>query len=376
MLFVDKGTRKVYANYPDSLNYLKKEKSIYVVILPKEINIANTAVRWNGVNWAMYMLPLPDKKKERIGLLAHELFHRAQTNLGFKLSNPNNNHLDQKEGRILLRLELEALKEAFFKNSDKEVQRELTNAFIFRQQRYKTFPGADSTENMLELNEGLAEYTGVMMSGRNDEEMKSHFLESINTFLMNPTFVRSFAYQTTPIYGYLLNKMKPGWNREITSQTNLTKYFQTQFNVHLFNNLDAIIARIGEHYGGEKIISEEIKREEEIKTRIQTYKKILIEQAHLEIRFQNMNISFDPRNIILLEDKGTVYPNIRVTDNWGILTVTEGALMSPNWDKLSVSMPTQINEEKVSGEGWVLELKNGFVVQRDMPNSNYILKKK
>lgn len=54
-----------------------------------------------------------------------------------------------------------------------------------------------------------------------------------------------------------------------------------------------------------------------------------------------MNVSFDPRNIIPVEDKGTVYPQIRVTDNWGILEVTKGALMSPNWDKISVSSPVK-----------------------------------
>jgi len=35
-----------------------------------------------------------------------------------------------------------------------------------------------------------------------------------------------------------------------------------------------------------------------------------------------------------IENKGTVYPNIRVTDKWGILSVDSGALMSINWDKI------------------------------------------
>lgn len=376
ILFVQPDTRELYANYPDTAGALKKEGTIFTGILPKEINIANTAIDWNGIRWAILMLPLPENKNDRINFLAHELFHRVQPHLGFKLYNPDNNHLDQKEGRIFLRLELEALKTAVATLSVKDMKRQLTNAFIFRQQRYKTFPGADSTENLLELNEGLAEYTGVLMSGRNDEEMKSHFMESINKFLKNPTFVRSFAYQTTPIYGYLLRKIKPEWNKEITMGTNLTKYFQNRFEISSFKDLENIIPRIGDQYGGEKIISEEIKREQEINNRILGYKKIFIEQSHLEIHFQNMNISFDPRNIMPLEDKGTVYPNIRVTDNWGILTVTNGALMSPNWDKISVSIPTQISEEKVAGDGWMLELKNGFIVQRDSTSGNYILKKK
>lgn len=50
--------------------------------------------------------------------------------------------------------------------------------------------------------------------------------------------------------------------------------------------------------------------------------------------------------MVPIEDKGTVYPNIRVTDKWGILTVENGALMSPNWDKISISNPTQTTDKK------------------------------
>lgn len=87
-----------------------------------------------------------------------------------------------------------------------------------------------------------------------------------------------------------------------------------------------------------------------------------------------MNVSFDPRNMVPIEDKGTVYPNIRVTDKWGILTVENGALMSPNWDKISISNPTQTTDKKISGDGWTLELSNGYTVEKDQTSGNYKLK--
>lgn len=34
-----------------------------------------------------------------------------------------------------------------------------------------------------------------------------------------------------------------------------------------------------------------------------------------------MNILFEPRNMIPIERVKTVYPILRITDNWGILTV-------------------------------------------------------
>jgi hypothetical protein len=375
LLVVRPDTREVYANAPDTAGVLKSRGSIFTGILPMAVNIANTSMRWSGEEWAMVMLPLPDDEYDRMNLFAHELFHTAQPHLGFTLHNPENNHLDRKEARIYLRLELEALKAALVAGSTEEMKTHVTNALTFRGYRYVLYPRADTTENLLELNEGIAEYTGAMMSGRDKQQMETHFLESLKGFLKNPTFVRSFAYQTIPLYGYLLSKTNYEWNRHITSMSNLTEYFLREFSIHLRRDLNDAIAQVADQYGRRAIVEEENAREVTIKKRIAEYRGKFIEQPHLEIALQNMNISFDPRNIMPLEDKGTVYPNIRVTDNWGILTVTNGALMSPNWNKLAVSIPTRIDAEVVTGDGWRLELKHGFVVHKESAGNNFILTK-
>ncbi len=77
-----------------------------------------------------------------------------------------------------------------------------------------------------------------------------------------------------------------------------------------------------------------------------------------------MNISFDPRNIIPLENFGTVYPNIRVTDNWGILTVKEGALLASNWGSIRVSEPTDFEDKITKGKGWTLELNKNWNIEK------------
>ncbi|ROH97706.1 hypothetical protein [Chryseobacterium daecheongense] len=376
MLLVDPDTRQIFANFSDSTGILKQDGKIYSGILPAEINIANTAVNWNGRRWAMIMLPLPVNKQDRINLLAHELFHVSQPLLGFQLFNVENNHLDEKNGRIYLRLELEALKKALQAHNETERKTYLTHALTFRKYRYLLYPGAYITENLLELNEGIAEYTGSVISGRDRKQSSEHFIESINSFLSNPTFVRSFAYQTTPVYGYLLNNTKKGWNREITVKTNLTEYFIKAFNITLPNDLRKATALILHQYNGKAIISEEEARENKTKKLIAEYKSKFITQPHFELVFEKMNVSFDPRNIIPIEDKGTVYPNIRVTDKWGILTVENGALMSSKWDKILVTSPLKIENKIITGEGWLLELNDGYSVIKDEVTGNYKLTKK
>jgi len=373
ILLVNPKTKQIFANYPDTAGTLKQFDKIYSGTLPKKINIANTSINWNGRQWAMVMLPLPVNKQARINLLAHELFHVYQPSFGFQLSNTDNNHLDQKDGRIYLRLELEALKKAILSASKHEQKEHLVHALAFRKYRYLLYPDAETTENLLELNEGISEYTGFVISGRNKKQTTEHFVNSIHSFLNNPTFVRSFAYQTIPVYGYLLSKTKNDWNREITMKTNLTDYFINSFDISLPNELKKTIDLVSNQYNGDVIIAEEKTRDEKTKLLIAEYKAKFITQPHFELVFEKMNVSFDPRNIMPLENKGTVYPNIRVTDNWGILTVVKGALMSSNWDKISVTIPEKNDGKNISGDGWTLELKEGYSLSKDESTGNFKL---
>lgn len=373
MILIDPKTREFFANDPDSEGMLKRNGTLYSGVLPATINIANTAINWGGKRWAMIMLPLSQNKENRINLLAHESFHSIQPSLGFNLNNAENNHLDQKEGRVYLRLELEALKQAVRSNSEKEMKQHLTNALTFRKYRNTLYKGSETTENLLELNEGIAEFTGLIVSGRNKDQTKSYFLNGIEGFMKNPTFVRSFAYYTTPVYGYLLYHKDPDWNKKIDSKTDLTSYFIKAFDIRIQADLQKAVEKLSDNYNGTSIIKQETDREEQTKKRIAEYKLKFIQQPHFEIKFEKMNVSFDPRNIVPVEDQGTVYPNIRITDLWGILTVENGALMSPNWDKISISNPVKTENKKISGDGWILELTDGYTIARDEDSGNYKL---
>jgi hypothetical protein len=376
LLFVNPRTRHLYANIPDTALGLQGAGPVYTGVLPKANNIANTAMQLGGHRWAMVLLPLPADEQDRLNLLTHELFHRIQPELGFQGRNPDNNHLDEKDGRIYLRLELAALKAALQSATQQDAQTHLVNAISFRKYRYQLYPGADTVENALELNEGLAEYTGMMGSGRNTAQQLQYFENDMERFLANPTFVRSFAYQTIPVYGYLLQRKFPRWNRKVTIQTRLTDYFIKTFLITLPVDLKGHVSAALKRYNGDTIIAAETTRAEQKKTLIARYKQIFIVQPHLEITFVKMNVSFNPSNIQPLEDKGTVYPTIRVTDEWGILEAQQGALMSPNWNKITVSAPVNTAGQHISGEGWTLILNEGWTIAKDSLNQgNYQVKK-
>ena len=292
---------------------------------------------------------------------------------GFRGYSPDNNQLDEKEGRIYLRLELEALRKALESTSFSVMKEHVTNALIFREYRYVLYPHARVTENLLELNEGMAEYTGAMIADRTGNEAIYHFENSINQFIRFPTFVRSFAYVTTPIYGYLLQGVDKYWNKEISDGTNLTDFFMRSFGITLPPDLQNVAHSNENRYGGMVIRAEETSREQIIEEQVTRYRREFVEQPHLKILFEKMKLAFDPTNLVPLDDQGTVYPNIRITDNWGILTVENGALMSPRWDNIIVSAPTKIDGANVAGDGWTLQLSEGFIVVEDNVTHNYKL---
>ena len=361
ILLVKREGRTIVANEKDTKGILTKNGEIYTGVLPKEINIANTAIDWNGKRWTMVVLPLPKDNNELLNLLIHELFHRIQPEIGFaNLHQKSCNHLDNIEGRIYLKLELEALKKALTTNDKQQQKEHIKHALFFRAYRYQIFPNAKESENLLELNEGLAEYTGTILSDRNDKDLKTHYIQAIERLYNNSTFVRSFAYRTIPVYGYFMKKENSSWNLKITQKTNLTDFITNFFNFTIPTNLKDTVFTIRNDYNYTLINDFEVKREEKQKELLLSFDKKFKENPILIIPLQNMKIGFNPSNLIPYRDLGTVYPNLRITDNWGILTAEKGALIDKNWSKVIVSEPNKTTDKIIEGDGWKLELNSDW----------------
>ena len=364
IILINPKTRIFYSNENNAFKTFGRVNSIFSDTLPNDINIANTATNWEDKRWTMIMLPLPTNKFSRNNLAVHELFHRIQPEIGFeKLSELDNGHLDSYNGRLLLKLELQALEQALNSINNKTKLKHIKNALIFRNNRHEN-QDIKNAENSLELNEGLAEYTALMLSGRNKQEIKFHLSQSKNNFYFNSTFVRSFAYQTIPLYGYLLSSQNKNWHKEIDRSTNLTDYFIKSFGISPVTEKTINEIAKGNNYDYQQIEKAEVNREEIRLKRITELKIKFVNKPTLELLFQNMNISFDPSNIIPIENLGTVYPTLRVTDNWGILTVENEALLASDWSKVTVSEPTEILDKIIKGNGWKLELNPKWKVKK------------
>jgi hypothetical protein len=377
ILIVDPASREVYANVADREGHLSLNKGIYRGLLPREVPIANTDFEWGGIHWAMVKMPLPRDRFDRVDLITHELFHVAQSSLGFHFRTEENSHLDHREGRLYLRLELVALQEALRSGRYTRAEEHLRNALIFRKFRHQLYRGAETAENSLELLEGLATYTGQMMSGRDKWQWREYLIRRLSDFVHTPTYVRTFAYETVPVYGFFLYQKDNHWNKEIESESDLTEVFSEAFGMDKRILLQTYVKQLAEEYNGRAIADAELRRELSNSARLDIYRRKFLEEPHLEIKLEDMNMSFDLLNIVPLdEDEGTVYHTIQISDRWGILTVEGGgALLRSDWRWVIVSEPLEITEERVTGEGWIIELNEGYFIE-ETPAGDYLMSKK
>lgn len=377
ILMVDPDTREVYANMADEGGVLHLSEGIYRGTLPKEITISNTDIHWSATHWAMIKLPLTPLKQDRIDLITHELFHVAQPMLGFEFQREDNIHLDDKEGRIYLRLEMAALKEALLARRLAQAEEHLRNALIFRRYRQLLFRGSEISENNLELLEGLATYTGQMMSGRDKWELRDYLINRIVAFENLPSYVRTFAYETVPVYGFFLYQKDNHWNKKIDNESDLTTFFADAFGMDMRIILQRYVKQVADEYDGLVIVDEEQRRDISQNARLDLYRKKFLEDPHLEIRLGEINISFDFQDVVPLdEDEGMVYFTLQISDQWGILTVDGGgALLRSDWRWVIVTEPLKIEEDRVYGEGWDIVLNEGFFIEKTIAG-DYLLSRK
>jgi len=370
--FVDRQTRLAVVNDSVASRALLPYGGAFVTTLPASVGLANTSFEWDGRQWAMILLPLPADRFDRIALVMHEVFHREQRALGLSGSDPANNHLDEREGRRWLRLELNALAAALDALAARgDARRHAESAMLFRQRRQLLFPNADSLEAALEMQEGLAEYTGDRMAMALTGESAARVARRVRDFQATPSYVRSFAYGTGPALGLLLDEFRPAWRTELPTIRNPARLLATALGVRASRDLASIAERRALAYGGNEIAAQERVRDSVRSAATADYRRRLVDGPVLTVRQTNLNRNFNPNALVGFDAASTVYPTGSFSADWGALEVTErGALVSNDFTWIRVSAPPSVpaaTDHVVKGDGWTLTLKPGWVVRPSHP---------
>ena len=376
MLFANPATREVVANQADSEGHLQARDGVWVGKLPPEVGIANTAFSWAGVRWTMVMWPLIGAPANRMDLVMHECFHRIQKDLGLPAPDQPqaNAHLDTRLGRVWLRLEWLALGEALLAREDAQERAAIEDALRFRAWRRKLFPEAAPQEDRMEVHEGLAEYTGVRRMGLGPLSRHNYLSGRLRTAIATrPSLPMSFAYESGPAYGLLLDAANQPWQSEVTPSGSLSALLAKRHNLVLLDPREDDVMARAKRYGGDTVFQEEAQRERVRAEREAAYRRTLVQGPVLELPLRESNYTFNPNEVFQLGADGVVFPHSYLVDAWGVLEVEQGLRLNAPRDRAFIIAP--LDPGKAAGLGWTLTLNPGWKLSPGARKGDYILLK-
>jgi hypothetical protein len=372
LIVVDPRTRAAVANAQPPGGTFELTDGMWLGNVPDGIPTANFSLTWVGRRWAMVLLPLPQDRYERLALLVHESFHRIQDDLGLAGPDPLNPHLDERDGRYWLRLELRALAAAL-RGAGAVRDRAARDAMLFRRERQTRYPGADSLEAALELQEGLAEYTGARIALDFLRLPAARAAEQTLAFEGRPTYVRALGYGTGPALGLLLDNYLADWRRRIRREG-----FAAQLAGRLHfappRDLAQAAAAAAVRYQADSLATLEDARAAERARRITDLRASLIDGPVLLLRQTSLSRAFNPNTLMAFGPEGTVYPTGSFSAEWGKLEVESGgALVASDFTLLRIPAPTDTIGPVIGGKGWTLELSKGWSLRPGKRGGDFVL---
>ena len=361
IMFVERVTRRITSNRPDNEGLLKYKDGVYTGLYPKELILSNAPVKFGGTQFAM--TPLPEEEEMyRIKTRAiHSLFHRFQENEGVASSPFNENNMDEKEARLWIKLEWKALRKAINTQGD-ERQLAIRDALIFRGANRELYHKYADDENKFETYEGLATFTYTMLCTSSPEEYKVRLFENLDRIYSMQSYARSYGIIHGALYATLLYAKGYDIKKINTGSFDLGNAVRELYNIKLPAICRDVAGSLAVNYDIDAINKEEEKRNADIKESIHSQISIFTEKPVVFLELESPYFDFEPEDIHSLDTLGTLYNSIRVSDNWGKLTVDKaGCLVSNNLKFIRITAKSfKADKDHISGDGWHLILNNDW----------------
>jgi hypothetical protein len=237
----------------------------------------------------------------------------------------------------------------------------------FRQARHARFPKSAETERAVDINEGLASYTGTVLAALSHAAAIARGIDLLVEGEKGDSFVRTFPYTYGPAYGLLLDAASPGWPRSIRASDDLAVLLMRALAVQPTADVVAAAAR----YGGGEIRAAEEAREQQRQARI----------AELRGRFVDGPVFVmpgggggytDSHGAIVVPDAGTVYFGSYVMSGpWGKLEANKGVLIATDGNTRRLPSPVPGDAETISGDGWTFKVAAGWVIRTSARRGDY-----
>lgn len=374
IMYVDRISRKLYANQQDKEGILKLKDGVYTGDYPGERIINMGDIEFGGTLFAMVPLPRFEDDYRIKTMTIRSLFHYYQRTSGLETMPFNTRHMDEKPARLLLKLEWRALRNAVESTGDKRIQA-IRDALIFRGARREQYPGRTADENRFENHEGLPTFTFTLLCNKSDKEVKEKLIQNLDSIYRFPSYSRSFGIISGALYAYL--GYSNGYDlKEIKCDTvNLASIVEESYNIHLPEFCRDVAGSLALGYDVESIYREEEERQAFIKEFNRRQLSTFTERPVVYLELESPYFDFEPGDIRPLDTLGTIYDAIRISDNWGKLTVEKGGCLVSSNIRFSRITAKNFKETKnhYSGDGWHLILNSDWQVVKI--DDNYFVRK-
>jgi hypothetical protein len=373
-MFVDRTSRRIIANMPDKEGLLKGKDGVFAGFYPKELLISNTPVNYGGTLFAMTPLPAEEDDFRIKTQAIHSLFHRFQKIAGTSSFGYNTNNMDEKEARLWIKLEWKALRKALTTEGE-EQQLAIRDALIFRGANRELYQKYAKDENLFENYEGLSTFTYTLLCTQSPDEYKARIFENLDRVYLMQSYSRSYGFIHGALYASLLKDKGFDFSKIKTNEIDLGNSVKELYNIELPPICRDVAGSLALNYNIAEINNEEEQRLTDLKESIHKQISIFTEKPVVFVELESPYFDFEPEDIHSLDTLGTLYNSIRVSDNWGKLTVNKGGcLVSNNFKFLRITAKGFKAEQKhISGEDWILILNNDYELVA--VNQNYFIRK-
>ena len=311
-------------------------------------------------NWDFVESLAPQSRKE---LFLHELFHRVQPGLGLMQPTASNEHVDTMEGRYWLRLEWRALARAL-RESGAARAAAVRDALAFRQARRALYAGSEEGERVVEITEGLPQYTAVVVAATSADAIASGLDQPSSA--MQESFLRSFPSTTIPAYGLLLDASSDGWRQRLRATDDIGALVMKAFAVQPAGDATVLAAR----YGGAELHAVEAQRERQRSERIAELRRQFVDGPVLVIP-SGGSAGSDSRGSIVIAGSGTVFfGTYKASGPWGTLDAEKGVLVATDGSR-RVSASQRRDDGTFPGDGWTLAPAAGWIVREGTRRGDY-----
>lgn len=363
-ILINIDNRFFVANDSLPIDNCARKGMYFIGYLPNIYPMANSTLKVGSKKYAS--IRYSDKNEFDtllyIRTFIHEMFHVFMSSNNYDNVTYNNPHMDTRDGRVYLQLELLALKKALISNgvNRKEAIKE---ALCFRNKRQSLFPNSKANENNFEIQEGLAQYTEYSLAIFSERERMSTLLNSIDRLIKETSYMRSFGYETGASYAFL-NDISNDWRKTVFIENDLSKITMNLYGVNDTEVDTSNLSIYIKNYDYKSILL----KEDSIEGAKEIFKLNIIERFNngvlLVADLEDNSFSITS-NMIQLDSTSTYFPYIKLTGKFGYINSKNEAII--NWLKNEVYFLLEniiVENNKTNSNDIVVDINKGWGIEK------------